>query len=231
MTAKADHKMTAEELKAKYDALQPDGWSQHPVFPHEDWQREVSELNTLRGYWDWVASQIEQRHDEEQGRSEVKDPAVKVRQVGGPEGETQWLISQNLTDRWGDINYHNAANKPLAELEENKDLLERLRSQMVGEETFIVRKDGKYGILFEMEFLSIESEDDESLKPHDEVVEALLRGMQKIAENFPGIELAVPDKAEIVNERPAAWAFVADGLLADDQRKAFIDAWYGLFSL
>lgn len=229
MTAKAEHEMTGQELKSKYDALQPgDGWSEHPNFSHGDWALEASELNTLHGYWDWVSSQIEQRHDESGLPAEsIPDPKVMVRQVGGPEGETEWFISQNLTDRWGDINYHNAENKPLQPLFD-ESFLERLRSQMVGEETFVVRKDGKFGILFETEFASKESEEVETFKPHEEVVEALMRGMALLVEKFPTVQFCVPDKEEIINERPAAWAFVADGLLDDQQRKEFVDAWYNL---
>lgn len=225
MTAKAEQEMTAQELREKYDVLQPgNSWSQHPDFTLDNWQQEVSELNTLLGYWDWVASAIEQRENDEPVMSTVDDPAVKVRQVGGPEGEIEWFISQNLTDRWGDINSY-SASEPLQALVNDPDLLERLRSQMVGEETFIVRKDGQYGILFETEFTSIESEGNQSLKPHDQVVEALLDGMQKIKDQFPDIQFAVPDKAQIIHERPAAWAFVVDGQLDDARRKAFFDAW------
>ncbi len=218
--AKAEHEMSAEELKAKYDALETgDGWSQHPDYPHSDWAYEASELNTLQGYWAWVSSQLEQRHlDALHGITPISDPAVKVRQVGGPEGETEWFISQNLTDRWGEINYHNSENKPLEALEENESLLARLRAQMWGEETFIVRKDGQYGILFEAEYTSIESEDDQSLKPHQQVVDALLHGMEKLVDQFTGVLFAVPDAGQIINDRPAAWAFVADGLLDEDQR-------------
>jgi hypothetical protein len=32
----------------------------HPDFPVLVWMREVTDGNTLRGYWDWVAAQIEE---------------------------------------------------------------------------------------------------------------------------------------------------------------------------
>lgn len=79
------------------------------------------------------------------------DLEVKVHPLGKPTEWTLWHISTNLTDRWGDLNYHNAENKPLEPLEADNDLLERLRSQMWDEETFIVRKDGQFGILFEVD--------------------------------------------------------------------------------
>jgi len=167
---------------------------------------------------------------------DVPDPMVKVHPVGKPDEWEEWHISQNLTDRWGDLNYHNAGNKPLRPLEEDSTLLERLRTQMWDEMTFIVRKDGKFGILFEAEFCSLESEEHAkdhdpnwyaTLNPHAEVVKALLEKMSRLAERFPDVQFAVPDKAQVVNDRPAAWAFVPDGLLTEDQReelgKALLD--------
>jgi hypothetical protein len=61
----ADHQLTADQLREKYEALDPgDHWAEHPDFTHGDWAQEAAELNTLAGYWDWVVSEIEQRqHD------------------------------------------------------------------------------------------------------------------------------------------------------------------------
>lgn len=167
---------------------------------------------------------------------DVPDPEVNVHPLGKPEEWEVWNISQNLTDRWGDINYHNADNKPLELLEDDDTLLERLCAQMWDELTFIVRKDGKFGILFEAEFCSLESEEHAkdgdpdwyaTLKPHAEVVKALLDGMQPLAARYPGVQFAVPDESQVINDRPAAWAFVPDGLLSAEQReelgKALLD--------
>jgi hypothetical protein len=159
---------------------------------------------------------------------DVPDPAIRVHPLGRPEEWETWNISQNLTDRWGDINAYNAEAKPLELLLDDKGLLERLRGQMWDELTFVVRKDGKFGILFESEFCSAESEaeykDDDpewysTLKPHAKVVEVLLQGMQPLAERYPGVQFAVPDESQIINDRPAAWAFVPDGLLSAEQRE------------
>lgn len=156
-----------------------------------------------------------------------QDPVVRVRPVGQSEEWGKWNITQNLTDRWGELNYHDAANKPLGLLESDHPLLERLRAQMWDELTFVVRKDGQFGILFEAEFCSRESEAQDqqcdsawyaSLKPYSEVVKALLDGMAPLMEKFPGVQFAVPDQTQVINGRPAAWAFVADGLLSDVQR-------------
>jgi len=159
----------------------------------------------------------------------VPDPKVNVHPLSKPEEWEVWNISQNLTDRWGDINYHNGDNKPLELLEDDDALLERLRAQMWDELTFIVRKDGKFGILFEAEFCSLESEEHAkdcdpdwyaTLKPHAEVVKALLDGMQPLAALYPDVQFAVPDESQIINDRPAAWPYIPDGLLSVEQREA-----------
>lgn len=158
--------------------------------------------------------------------ADVKDPEVFVTLGGAPNDWSVWRISQNLTDRWGDLNYHNSTAKPLALLEEDKALLERLRSQMWDELTFIVRKDGQYGILFECEFISHESEvsmgdgnEYDQLKPHTEMIKLLDAGICDLAGLFPGVEFAIPDEDHIVNGRPAIWAFVKDGLLDAQDRE------------
>jgi hypothetical protein len=161
---------------------------------------------------------------------DVPDPIVKVRPIVSDAEWEEWKISQNLTDRWGEINSYNAENKPFELLEFNQPLFEKLLQQMWSEDTFIVRKDGRFGILFELEMTSLESdgyEDPESeaqrlsnsqLRPAEEVVTYLKAELAKIAPRFPEVEFCIPDENEICNGRPAVWAFVADGLLKDDQR-------------
>lgn len=161
------------------------------------------------------------------GSVNLPDPAITVQEnASNPAETTVWHISQNLTDRWGDLNFYDAANKPHAPLIENPALLEQLTDQMCDEITFVTRKDGQYGLLFEVEYCSIESETSElhpadpNLKPHDKVVQALLNGIDKLRQQFPGVPMCVPDKAEIVEERPAVWAFVQNGQLDTAQRNA-----------
>jgi hypothetical protein len=160
---------------------------------------------------------------------DVVDPMVRVQVATTDGADVDWHISQNLTDRWGELNYHNEENKPLELLVDDEALLARLVDQMWDEATFVVRKDGKFGILFEAEFCSIESETPQkelcnaewfaTLKPHSEVVNALLEGMKPLEEKFPGVLFAVPPASEVINDRPAAWAFVPDGHLNAEQRK------------
>lgn len=82
--------------------------------------------------------------------------------------------------------------------------------------------------MFEAEFCSLESEEHAkdcdpdwyaTMKPHAEVVKALLDGMQPLAALYPGVQFAVPDESQIINDRPAAWV-IPDGLLSVEQREA-----------
>src|SRR3546814_377846 len=88
----------------------------------------------------------------------INDPMIPVTLIDGSGTGTtsEWAISLNLTDRWGDINDTDREKKPLADLENNPALHEQLLKQMYCEDTFVVRKDGQYGILFELEFMSQE---------------------------------------------------------------------------
>lgn len=150
----------------------------------------------------------------------LPDTLVSVTAIDGSTAE--WLISQNLTDRWGEINEFDAEKKPLHELLSQPDLLGCLRDQMTSEVTFVARKDGVFGLLYEVEYQSIESEGDDAesdrLKPHEDVVAALITAMQQNTHRFPGIAMCVPSTDEICNDRPAVWAFVPNGALHEDAR-------------
>ncbi|KSQ21599.1 hypothetical protein APB26_31935 [Pseudomonas aeruginosa] len=166
---------------------------------------------------------------------DVADREIKVRPVTGDQEWSVWKLSHNLSDRWGELNYYNAQHKPLELLETNQVLLEKLREQMVEEDTFIARKDGVFGILYEMEMLS-ESDGEEftglpgdhdqsaNLRPAAMVVEDLKRKLALLAPQYPGAEFCVPAESEICNDRPAAWVFVPEGLLTLEQRNALGDA-------
>lgn len=51
---------TAEDLRRVYQN-NPEGC---PDFPKADWQYEVANGDTNRGYWEWLAVQIEQSNDD-----------------------------------------------------------------------------------------------------------------------------------------------------------------------
>lgn len=65
-----DFDLSVAQLREKYDS--DEGWGSHPKFTMEDWQFEVSEGDTRRGYWEWVSVQLEMMWDE--GREEA--PAI-----------------------------------------------------------------------------------------------------------------------------------------------------------
>lgn len=158
---------------------------------------------------------------------DVLDPVARVQLVADNGAWAEWAISQNLTDRWGELNYHDEENKPLELLSDNEPLFTQLTGQMWDECTFVVRKGGMFGILFEAEYCSRESEESEkehqpeyyaTLKPHEAVVQQLLDNMKPLVEKFPGVLFAVPEACNVINDRPAAWAFVPDGHLTEEQR-------------
>ncbi|MDF9778986.1 hypothetical protein [Pseudomonas baetica] len=54
-----DSKLTSDQLRAKHEEA-----GERACFTKQDWKDEVSNGETLRGYWDWVHAQIEQAGDE-----------------------------------------------------------------------------------------------------------------------------------------------------------------------
>jgi hypothetical protein len=159
---------------------------------------------------------------------------IKVRDLDNPEVFNTWRISQNLTDRWGEINDSDAANKPLAELLGTPGLLDRLRDQMVDECTFIVRKDGRFGILFEIEYASQESETEAGVRDvsnyllHADLLRTLIDDVKNLRKNFPAVDWVVPDEDQIYNNRLAIWGFFPDGALTKEQRTDVVTAIYNL---
>jgi hypothetical protein len=153
------------------------------------------------------------------------DPAVQVRMAGGEGAWSTWNMTQNLTDRWGVINC-NSHNKGAVQDLMRSGKARCMLAQMWSESTFVVRKDDAFGILFEVEFESIESElgDVVGLLPREQVVGALRYKMARMQSEFPGVLFAVPHENEVHAGRPGAWAYVADGLLSADQRDALGNA-------
>jgi hypothetical protein len=202
-------------------------WGQVARFPKEDWQYQCANNDTTLGYWPWVVSEMA-AHDvwAEPDAFEAPQPT----EVTLPDGrKTTWAIEANLTDRWGGLNDFAVQSKPgLALLELDEPLLAELRGLMWDETTFVARKDGKFGVLFEIEYASRESEsghlaeDDEELhayKPHTEVVAALLKGLRKLQEAF-NLEMCVPEPGVVIHDRPAVWAFMpADKPLTAAERE------------
>jgi hypothetical protein len=122
----------------------------------------------------------------------------------------------------------------LAILTLDEPLLEELRSQMCDETTFICRKDGEFGVYYEQEFCTRESEESDrddnhmQYRPHAEVVAYLLENLVKLQAQFPKVEFCIPDVSEIVHDRAGVWAFVKSGSLTDAEREALGDAIFAL---
>jgi hypothetical protein len=143
--------------------------------------------------------------------------------------QTPWHFTNNITDRWGELNDHAWDSKPEGHvLENDENLLQRLLSQMLGEESFVAAKDGKLGILVEIEYYSQESEADsepedlgeQEFRPYDEVVERIKRLHLPLKARFPKVQFCVPDRDEVIMGRPAIWAFFEDGALTEAEREA-----------
>lgn len=200
-----------------------------PAHPRSDWEYQVNNGDTSEGYWGWLASEAMGRDEAETLEAACTTPSpVKVT---APNGDvTTWNIELNLSDRWGDLNWYCSGSKPgLAILHLDAPLLESLQSQMAEEITFISRKDNEFGLLFEVEYCSRESEsshdpDNESLKPHAEIKETLLKGLRALENKFPMVQFAYPDEAHIVNDRPAVWGFVKNGALTNAQARELASA-------
>lgn len=179
------------------------------------------------------------------GPGSMVDPSF---QVILPSGESStWNISQNLTDRWGEINDYRAEHKPLQPLLEDPSLLERLVEQMWDEMTFVVRKDGQYGLLFEAEFCTKESEEDivrgcakddqefqsemQNYLPESDMLQFLKSRLVQIAADFPSVQFCLPPKEEMVEHRLGLWAFIGDNQLTEDDRerlgRAILDIQFG----
>ena len=52
-----DNELSPSQLADKYNE-----WGDHPVYGAADWRQEVAEAVTRRGYWEWVASRLEENN-------------------------------------------------------------------------------------------------------------------------------------------------------------------------
>lgn len=183
-------------------------------FPRADWAYQVSNEDTTLGYLEWVKQSLAMHHDLVVD-GVVFEPAPTVPVIGLDGSSTVWNIEENLTDRWGDLNLFGLERKaglPLLLLQD-ASVLEQLRSLMVGEETFIVRKDGRFGLLFEVEYCSLESDGSGPAEraPYPQEAELLKRlryWLAKMAPDYPGVDFCVPEMSVVSTGRPSVWGFV-----------------------
>jgi hypothetical protein len=56
-----DYPLSALQLAIRYDEAFN---AEHPGYTRWEWRNEVSHLNTLLGYWEWVQHQLECEENE-----------------------------------------------------------------------------------------------------------------------------------------------------------------------
>lgn len=191
-----------------------------PYYPRETWQAQAPHQD----YWEWVVSCAISNGTWKGPVEFLTSPAVEVTLSNGK--KAMWNIENNLTDRWGELNDAYWQYKPgVAILSIDTALYEKLQSQMWDELSFIVRKDGKFGLLFETEVPCHESEsenggDSEGLPLRAVVEERLRSTMAALEKTYPQVQFCIPDPAEIYYERASIWAFYELDSLTAEQRKA-----------
>ncbi|MFN9471426.1 hypothetical protein [Acidovorax sp.] len=155
------------------------------------------------------------------------DPLARVHSLQMPGAMETWRISPYVTDRRGVITRWPAEEHVPLHLLNIHDLHDRLKAQMVGDITRIARKDGVWGVLFEIEFHSRESEQFtepqdvlQGLDTDDQVIPRLVAAAGALGVQFPGVHFAVPEVIYVETMRPAIWAFVPDGLHFPAQHEA-----------
>jgi hypothetical protein len=52
--------VTIRKLQEEFGGL----WGEHPDYPVDEWQAEVANDDTRKGYWEWVKAKIEDEEDE-----------------------------------------------------------------------------------------------------------------------------------------------------------------------
>jgi hypothetical protein len=148
-----------------------------------------------------------------------------IRTRTGDGGREIWMIAQCLTDRWGALNDSGRNTAAVQALAADPTVLERLRGQLSDAWSCIVRKDGAFGTLLEIEYQTLERtvrhHDASQLRSYEEVAQVILLGIQDLAIAFPEVQFAVPD-SEVVDGRPVAWVYVPDGALNLTQRRALL---------
>lgn len=180
-------------------------------------ENDLESLHTMSIPWDELAVSVDDEPE--------FDRALVVRKPAG-KGLVEVVVRMTpyLTDRKGCIDYNDAGNKPLSTLQSEAGLLERLRSQMWEEGTVIARQYGSFGVLFERQFLTVET-DPEAAEKGDvpdllgraDLEEILASGLARLQDQFASVDFMVPDPALIEGQRTAVWAFVKDGLLTRDR--------------
>lgn len=149
---------------------------------------------------------------------------VLVRTTASVGFDVKWDIIPWLSDCRGRLIIDRNSQEYLtaAKALANDQLLQkRLQNMMRKEVTCIAQKEGEFGILFEVEYLSAESAEafaafDDEYPPEIEMFERLSGYAKQLEAKFPGQLFVVPEPAVIIHGRPALWTFVPlDGATAE----------------
>lgn len=180
-----------------------------PSLPREDWKHETDNDETHQSYFDWVDERLQVHLGVMVSNTLFLPSIVSVTGLDGTVSD--WSIETDLTDRWGDYNTANLNKKsalPFLALDE--PLLNRCRVAMVEEDSFIVCKDGKFGVLVEVEYECQESVPEDNISgalPRTEVVQKVLAGLAAVKARYPQVEVGIPDPSVVYDGRVAAWCY------------------------
>ena len=53
--------VTIHKLQEEFGGV----WGEHPDYPVDEWQLEVANDDTRKGYWEWVKAKIEEADEDE----------------------------------------------------------------------------------------------------------------------------------------------------------------------
>ncbi|OGU24363.1 MAG: hypothetical protein A2580_09215 [Hydrogenophilales bacterium RIFOXYD1_FULL_62_11] len=144
-----------------------------------------------------------------------------------------WMIEHDLADRWGSLNDYNLSAKPSFQvLKDDPSLLERLQAMQRDELTFVAAKDGQFGVLFEMEYMTFESDGGDfdshgqELPTEAQRVDQLLKALPGFIEQFPTVEFCLPEPRSMCEGRAGLWGFVAEGALDSDGLDRLMNAFF-----
>jgi len=151
---------------------------------------------------------------------DVEDPLVPVLLSHAGQRRGVWAISLGLTDRNGELDLDGKETKPFRALLETNGIRDggkysRLVSQMWGRRTSIARKDGNFGLLFEVALTANLTE----VQSASQVMEVLLSGLPSLRASFPEVDFAVPSPERGQTPFATVWAFVRDGALPANVRE------------
>lgn len=150
-----------------------------------------------------------------------------------PEGLTPWFIAPGLSDCGGELveQAGDAAYDLQVQLHSNeREILVALREKQyqVGCRSYIGWKDGSYGLLFEVEFFSTESDPERGRGSFDEVTAAVVAEIPRLESAVPGVSICACPENTLAFGRPGVWAFVKAELLDQTDYKTLLLGLYGI---